>query len=147
MTTTFHVGNMFTADPTIKAFAHGCNGIGVMGAGVAKQIKERFPWAYEAYRDAYPTLELGACQVVQNNDITVFNLITQPRPGPTAKKEYIYLALARMVLEARVRGIGKIALPLVGAGLGGLNPQDIKMVLLGAGEIYTPLELCVYELG
>lgn len=39
----------------INAIAHSCNTRNIMGAGIAKQIKSRFPQAYEADTEAYNT--------------------------------------------------------------------------------------------
>ena len=36
-----------------RIIAHGCNAQGVMGSGVAKAIKEKWPGAYKEYRQIY----------------------------------------------------------------------------------------------
>ena len=41
-------GDLLTTDADI--IVHGCNCQGVMGSGVAKQIKEKFPNAYTIYK-------------------------------------------------------------------------------------------------
>lgn len=42
MPTTFVQGDMF-AMPHIRALAHGCNGAGAMGKGIAVEFRPRFP--------------------------------------------------------------------------------------------------------
>ena len=46
---------------SLDVIAHCCNNQGVMGSGIALQIRERFPYAYDAYIDNYDAhgLELG----------------------------------------------------------------------------------------
>ena len=39
----------------ISAIAHSCNTRNIMGAGIAKQIKNRYPQAYEADTKAFNT--------------------------------------------------------------------------------------------
>ena len=41
-------GNLLDFPNDINAIAHSCNTMHIMGAGIAKQIKDRYPEAYEA---------------------------------------------------------------------------------------------------
>ena len=41
-------GNLLDFPNEINAIAHSCNTLNIMGGGIAKQIKDRFPQAYEA---------------------------------------------------------------------------------------------------
>ena len=52
-------GNLFDSDTQI--IAHQCNCSGVMGSGVAKEVKIRYPHVYESYRKDYESgyLNLG----------------------------------------------------------------------------------------
>jgi O-acetyl-ADP-ribose deacetylase (regulator of RNase III) len=55
------------ADGTITALGHQVNARGVMGAGLARAIRNRFPRAFTAYRLAWQSrqLVLGACLPVE----------------------------------------------------------------------------------
>lgn len=46
---------------SLDVIAHCCNNQGVMGSGIALQVKQRFPYAYDAYIDHHDAigLELG----------------------------------------------------------------------------------------
>lgn len=58
--------------------------MGVMGAGLAKQIRDKFPRVYEQYRRAYERdqLALGKIQVVRVTDtLSVANLCAQEKFG------------------------------------------------------------------
>ena len=47
----YKVGDITEAPEVV--IVHGCNTQGAMGSGVAKAIRRKYPWAYEAYIDAY----------------------------------------------------------------------------------------------
>jgi O-acetyl-ADP-ribose deacetylase (regulator of RNase III) len=55
------------ADGTMTALGHQVNARGVMGAGIARAIRDRFPRAFTAYRLAWQArqLVLGACLPVE----------------------------------------------------------------------------------
>jgi len=67
------------------AIAHGCNCYCVMGIGLAKQIKKKYPEAYAADLKTTPgdRSKLGNYTYASYNDnsFTVFNAYTQYRYG------------------------------------------------------------------
>ena len=83
-------------DGLVDGLVHCCNARGVMGAGIAAQVKDAFPTAYNAYAKEcfsskdYPDELLGTV-VIQDN---VFNLIGQLNTGK-GKRQVDYGALAR----------------------------------------------------
>lgn len=58
-----YVKGDFIAGPE-QIILHGCNAQGRMGRGAAKAVKERLPWAYEAYKREYDALGLPLGHVV-----------------------------------------------------------------------------------
>jgi len=82
----------------INNIAHSCNVRNVMGAGIAKQIKERYPQAYEADTEFYnseydkngqfihPLGKYSKAEVksmfLPNGTGTIYNLYTQANIGP-----------------------------------------------------------------
>lgn len=74
---------------SVDAICHCCNIEGVMGAGIALQIKNQFPEAYEAYKtcEDFFGLELGTISVAPN--LKVFNLHAQTLvPGKFRQVNY-----------------------------------------------------------
>jgi O-acetyl-ADP-ribose deacetylase (regulator of RNase III) len=66
----------------IRHIIHGCNAQGVMGSGVAKAIRDKYPQAYRDYNDMYNSngLELGQiCVSVQGDGKIILNAITQKK--------------------------------------------------------------------
>lgn len=110
---------------------HGCNAQGVMGSGVAKLIRDRYPQAYEEYNAAYREqgnhLFLGQTIWVNTAPHAIINAVTQDRYGRDENVVYAdYDGIRKAfqsINEAAVLGkpgfdeVTAVALPLIGAGL------------------------------
>lgn len=146
MTIRLCTGNVFMANA--DALAHGCNLQGVMGAGIAAEFKRRDPVMFERYamkcRDK--SLQLGmAWHWIGANDKRVFNLMTQIEPGANASLAAIDVALANMLRECKHYKVKSVAMPRIGCGIGGLNWDDVKRVLVERCS-KSDVEIQVYHL-
>lgn len=141
----YKVGDLFEAEE--QALAHGCNCAGAMGKGIALIFKKRYPTMYKEYkkRCLEGKFQLGDVFVWEENGRTIFNLATQARPGPYASLEAIETSFQRMVQLAETKQITHIAMPQIGAGLGGLDWGAVKAVIEQVGS-ETEINLIVYEL-
>lgn len=125
--------DLFTVDA--DAIAHGCNCLGVMGAGVALQVKIRYPEVYQSYKDYVKRMNYskdilpGTAQCIETEDKTIFNLFTQYEMGRHAKAEYIAGAFAEMFGIAQLSHISTIAIPMIGAGIGGMKWEDVLLAI------------------
>lgn len=133
---TYITGDLFAANE--RAIAHGCNCHGVMGAGVARIVRNQFPHAFADYRVACEEKQFypGVAQPVvcfSNFDpaeaTTVYNLATQNAPGANAKIEYVAYALSSMRRHMDFVGNRRIAMPRIGAGIGGLVWEQVETVI------------------
>lgn len=79
-----------------RILLHVCNNKGVMGSGVAKEIRERIPEAFEAYRKSYS--ELGTTTSCGK----VINMVAQDGYGKGIR-HLNYGALARCLLIASMQ--------------------------------------------
>lgn len=128
-----------------RVIAHGCNARGVMGSGVARAIRARHPAAYAAYRAAFEAAGLKPGDVVWADlpEVTVANMITQNGFGGDGRRYVDYDAVAACVREldrrARAEGWHEIALPLVGAGLGGGEWPTIAAILERESAAFVPV--------
>ena len=72
-------GDLLTAD--VKIRGHQVNCRGVMGAGIAKQVREKYPEAFEQYKalcDQFGSSLLGHTQFVTCHDGTIIaNMFAQ----------------------------------------------------------------------
>ncbi len=103
---------------------HGCNCHCTMGAGIAKQIKRRFPLAFEAdLKAGIGANKLGSITyaAIDNfgNPFTIVNAYTQVHwRGDGVKVDYAALASAMREVK-RIFGGKRIGYPKIGAGLAG----------------------------
>ena len=115
----------------------GCNAQGVMGSGVAKAIREKYPQVYEEYRGVYEQegLPLGSVVVSMINQgigLLVASAITQQFFGKDGKKYISYEAIHKAMMEiaGEADAIGlPIHYPLIGAGLGGGDWSIIQAII------------------
>jgi O-acetyl-ADP-ribose deacetylase (regulator of RNase III) len=114
---THHKGNAVSAliNGEIDILLHVCNNKGVMGSGIALEIKSRIPDAYESYKYIHGKfgLELGSGTYgfVADTDRWVYNMVAQDGYG-IGKRFLNYGALSKCLVNiaAEARG-SKIGLP------------------------------------
>ena len=123
-------GDLFS-DPSVKAYAHGVNCAGAMGAGIAVQFKERWPAMYAAYRQRVGQGDFapGKVFVWGADGIVVFNLAIKDHWRNAATVEAIETSLRAMALHMRMLEIDEVAMPRIGAGLGRVAWEDVRAVL------------------
>lgn len=135
-------GDLFSTN--VKTILHGCNAQGVMGSGVAKIIREKYPKAYERYRkeyERYNSLAMGQViavpcgdrQTDPDNFKIIVNAITQEYFGPDGKRYVSYDAVSECLEKvnrfSEVYGITEVAMPQIGAGLGGGDWNVIEAII------------------
>jgi len=85
---------------------HGCNKQGIMGSGIALQIKTKYPEAYKAYYSERNNLKLGQCIWVNiPNKYKIINAITQENYG--RNKNIVYVSYD--AIRKAIKGINRIA--------------------------------------
>lgn len=138
------VGNLFDTGAT--CIGHGVNCHGIMGAGIAKEFKRRFPDNYRAYsrRCRDKTLRPGKTFVWAEDGTTIMNMASQNRPGADATYEWLFLAAQDAAAKATALGEKVIAIPQIGCGIGGLKWHKVEVVLL-AVEILSGIEFEVWK--
>lgn len=116
----YKTGNLLDAQTDV--IAHQVNCQGVMGSGVAKQIRNKWPRAYDSYVShcydytTYTHELLGECQLVQVNDNQcVANLFGQNYYGRDNKRytsyDGIYDALTSLATLMMSNGMKSLAIP------------------------------------
>ena len=127
-------GDLLQNEHSLQAIAHGCNLQGLMGAGVAVGIRDRYPAMYAEYRrrcQAKPReFNLGDVFAWQEADWPiVYNLGTQARAGRGATYVAVTLSLREMRRQAEAQGLARIGLPRIAAGYGGLSWKKVKAIV------------------
>ena len=142
----YRKGNLL--DVTHGVIAHGVNCQGVMGSGVAKAVRAKYPHVYEAYRSRCLFTEgkglLGQVQLLDSVQtdgtrtcppddlLLVANCFTQDRYG-TDKRYVNYEAIAQCfaTLNKRVPNMYgcPLHIPKIGAGLAGGDWNVIEAII------------------
>ncbi len=144
----YRVGSVLDTDA--PALGHGVNCVGVMGAGVAAVIRARWPRMFPVYRQACldGTLSPGGALPWATGEPgvkVVYNMASQKRPGRCARIDLVEQAGAATLRDASARGYDRVAIPKIGAGIGGLDWSAVQDVLarleVGTGvqwEVWMP---------
>lgn len=129
------------AAPSPCVIAHGCNALGVMGAGLALQIALLYPKAEAVYKQSGH--RLGACSIAKvGQDRYIANLVTQPNVGAGLQTSYPALRQAMQSLIERMEGQNiplstPIYIPFgMCCGYGGGDWLIVKDILLEYEEEY-----------
>lgn len=127
-------------DPGTDLFGSGAeilvnavNRRGVMGAGLARQFKQRYPSMFAAYRDRCQLglVRIGAIDVhvveeESSSRVIIANFPTKQHWRDPSKLQWIesgLVALRRVIVESGARSV---AVPPLGCGLGGLDWSDVS---------------------
>lgn len=128
------VGDIFTQP--VDALVNPVNCVGVMGAGLAKQMKQRFPDMYREYRELCEdgSLLMGGYSVHAAQYPAIINIPTKYHWKSSADFEMIKESL-RAITNAHnhrfsLLDIHSVAFPLLGCGLGGLKEQDVLPMMV-----------------
>lgn len=116
----------------VPFIVHGCNTQGVFNKGVAKAIRQAFPFAYKAYIEQYRIKRPGQAIIAVDPDSTLVigNLLTQKtygNYGVHAEPELIRSSLLDFIFQTRAT---VIASPKIGCNLGGLVWSDVEPIFL-----------------
>lgn len=137
-------GNILSVNEGI--IVQGCNAQGVMGSGVAKAIRERYPIVYEIYNRAFREHGLTVGSVVNvsvKQSLVVASAITQEFFGKENKKYVSYSGISEAFCTiARHANESKsdVHYPLIGAGLGGGDWAIIQQIIESAFHDYPAVQ-------
>lgn len=123
-------GDIFKS--TAQTLVNPVNCVGVMGAGLAKQFKERYPAMYSKYVTVCKKnlLEPGKLMICKEEDHWVLLFPTKTNYSLPSKIEYIESGLKKLAESYQSRGITSIAIPKIGCGLGGLDLETVKALVV-----------------
>lgn len=132
-------GNIFdlAEQGEFDVVVHGCNCFCTMGKGIAKEVKTRYPWVYEADlkthkgdKDKLGTVSLEGVQAGQHT-FSIINAYTQyDYRGSAGTVNLDYEALRSCFKHIKQRFSGcRIAYPKIGAGLAGGDWNIISAII------------------
>lgn len=148
----FLYGNLFEHKADIRVNTVNC--IGAAGAGIARQFRDRYPSMNAEYirlcrrRAVRP----GVPYIWEDSDffdgadekVTIVNFPTKDHWRNPSRYEYIEKGIRWLEKYLRNRPNSTITIPALGCGLGGLNWERVKAMIV---EILSesPAEILVFE--
>ena len=104
------------------------NCVGVMGKGLALQFKNLFPNNFNKYRKfcLENKLSIGKLLITVEENKKTINFPTKIHWSNPSKLEYIIVGLQKLKIAIEKFNIKSVAIPKIGAGLGGL-PWEIVL--------------------
>lgn len=134
----YRVGDILTYDG--KYIVQGVNTLGVMGAGLAKQIRDTYPKVWDVYRTK--KLKLGDVFGVDCGKHIILNIATQAELG-RYKKPFNYTAFTVGLDKINSSFSGPVAFPAIGCGLGGGDWYKVAEIMR---KVCTNIQPIVYYL-
>jgi len=139
-------------DAAESIIAQGCNAQGVMGSGVAKAIRDKWPEVFKPYathckrcNEPMGTISFTA---TWDGEKMIANMITQRFYGRDGKRYVDYDAIKKaMAFLNRRAGMfsshpHRVAMPKIGAGFGGGDWEIISQIIEEESTNFQPV---VYE--
>lgn len=130
-----------------EAIINPVNLVGVMGAGLALQFKNKYPINYQKYKEACDNkqFKMGTCLTIKENEKFIINFPTKIHYKDPSKLEYIEKSLEALERHIKHYEIKSVAFPAVGAGLGGLDWNDVKKLLDNFVKKHSEIQFEIYE--
>ena len=134
-----------------EAIVNTVNCVGIMGRGIALQFKKSFPANFRAYALACENGEVqpGKMFVFDTGSFTnpryIINFPTKRHWKGKSRIEDIDSGLVALAREVSERGIKSVAVPPLGAGLGGLEWDDVRPRIEAALRDIPDLDVLIYE--
>ncbi|MDD5374992.1 macro domain-containing protein [Acidithiobacillus sp.] len=145
----------FTSGDILKseadALVNTVNCVGVMGRGIALQFKNMYPENFEAYEAACKrdAVQPGRMFVFDTGQITlprfIINFPTKRHWRGKSRIEDIDTGLVDLVKVIHDKGIRSIAIPPLGAGLGGLDWNEVRPRIERALSGLADVQVLVFE--
>jgi O-acetyl-ADP-ribose deacetylase (regulator of RNase III)/uncharacterized protein YwgA len=143
------VGNILKDES--DAIVNTVNCVGVMGKGLALQFKKAYPDNFREYKSACNKglVNPGKMFITQYSDLVgnqwVINFPTKKHWKGSSKIEFIEQGLIDLVEQVKKRNIRSIAIPPLGAGLGGLDWDTVKARIIASLNSIENLDVSLYE--
>lgn len=134
-----------------EAIINTVNCVGVMGRGLALQFKNKYPQNFQAYHQACKLgqVQIGKMFVFQVNSLIfpkyIINFPTKNHWRGKSQMEYIETGLQDLISVIQEHQIRSIAIPPLGAGLGGLDWQTVKNTIECALSHLNNVDIYIYE--
>jgi len=140
-------GNIFTT--TCQTLVNTVNTQGVMGAGIALEMRMRYPEMFAKYKALCKQglIEVGKLWLYRvSSDRQIINFPTKTSWKLPSRVDYLEKGLHKFINTHEEKGIDSIAFPLLGADKGGLDKDFvIRLMKQELERVKIPVEIYVYD--
>lgn len=146
---TYTHGDILRADA--EAIVNTVNCVGVMGRGIALQFKKAWPENFKLYAAACKNEEVhpGQMFISETGQFTnpkyIINFPTKRHWRGASRIEDIEIGLEALVQDIKRYDIKSIAIPPLGAGLGGLDWSQVRYLIENKMANLVDVEILVFE--
>lgn len=116
-----------------EAIVNTVNCVGVMGKGLARQFRVKYPDMFLAYMDVCKSGELCPGWIYPYTDQAsgkvIYNFATKDHWRSPSRIQWVEEGLVRLARYIKLDGIKSIAIPPLGCGLGGLSWADVEPLI------------------
>jgi len=145
----YRTGDILRVDA--EAIVNTVNCVGIMGRGIALQFKNAYPANFQAYAEAckHEAVRPGHMFVFETGYLTnprfIINFPTKRHWKGKSRIEDITSGLIALRSEIQTRGIKSVAIPPLGAGLGGLDWSEVRPKIEQALSDLENVKVFIYE--
>lgn len=135
-------------DSEAEVLVNPVNCVGVMGAGLAKQFKDKYPVMFKDYqkfcKDGKLKPGLGYFWD-EPGGVKIFNISTKNHWRDPSKLEWVDSGLGLLATLIDLSSIKSVSIPMLGCGLGGLDWGDVKPLIEKHFSRFESCEILVHE--
>ena len=142
-------GDILKAD--VEVLVNTVNCVGIMGRGIALQFRKAYPENYKVYRVACENNQVQPGKMLIHDlgklwyPRYIINFPTKRHWKSKSRLEDIESGLKALVKDVHKLKIKSIAIPPLGAGLGGLNWHEVRSRIEEAFGEMPEVEVMLYE--
>ncbi|HBB35715.1 MAG TPA: Appr-1-p processing protein [Cyanobacteria bacterium UBA8803] len=142
-------GDILKADA--EALVNTVNCVGIMGRGIALQFRKAFPENFKTYKAACDAKQVQPGKMFAYdlnrlcNPRFIINFPTKRHWKGKSRIEDIKLGLQDLVEFVQQQQIRSIAIPPLGCGLGGLNWEEVRPLIIEAFHSLPGVSVLLFE--
>lgn len=138
-------GDIFKSN--MQTIINPINCVGVMGKGLALSFKQKYPEMYIDYKTRCNNnqVKIGEPYLYKTDSVWILNFPTKKHWKEKSKIEYITTGLDYILNHYEEFGITSLAIPKIGAGLGGLDWDNeiYPEILTFSKKINIPIHIFI----
>lgn len=119
-------------DSQCQTIVNTVNCVGVMGKGLALEMKKRYPNMFDKYKDYCDKglIDIGKLWLYKHSDDKwILNFPTKKHWKNSSEYEYIEEGMKKFVETYQEKGITTIAFPMLGCNNGGLEKDVVIQIM------------------